>query len=42
MLDNSNFVGRKDIKTTKSLAYDLFCYVEINIKICILDTSKGE
>ena len=45
MLDNSNFVGEKGIKGKKSLAYGLFCYVEISTKICIIGTeftSKSE
>lgn len=45
MFNNSNFVGQKDIKDTKSLPYGLLCYVQINIKICILGiefTSKGD
>lgn len=35
MLDNSNFVGEKGIKGKKSLAYGLFCYVEISTKIWV-------
>lgn len=45
MLDNSNSADKKSIKDTKSLAYGLFCNVEINTEICTLGTefaSKGE
>lgn len=45
MLDNSNFAGKKGVKIKKFLAYEIFCSVEINIKICILGTEfarKGD
>lgn len=38
MFDNSNFAGEKGMRYTKWLAYGLFCYVEINIKKCILSS----